>query len=137
MLGRRIADRARELGITPVLPGYWGTVPLDFAARNPGADVIAQNTWVGYQRPSWLNPATSMFRQIAADYYAISAQVLGTSTMYKMDPLQEGGVLGHIDLTQAATAIESALQTARPGGNLGHPGVDGQSIAGVAGGRQR
>src|SRR6185295_16658237 len=47
-LGRRIADRARELGITPVFPGYWGTVPADFATRNADADVIAQDTWHGY-----------------------------------------------------------------------------------------
>jgi len=26
-LGRRIADRARELGITPVFPGYWAPCP--------------------------------------------------------------------------------------------------------------
>jgi Alpha-N-acetylglucosaminidase (NAGLU) tim-barrel domain/Alpha-N-acetylglucosaminidase (NAGLU) C-terminal domain/Alpha-N-acetylglucosaminidase (NAGLU) N-terminal domain/Repeat of unknown function (DUF5648) len=114
-LGRRITDRARELGMTPVLPGYWGTVPTDFAARNAGADVIAQGSWVGYARPGWLNPDTSIFRQVAADYYAISAQVLGASTMYKMDPLHEGGQLGHADLARSATAIESALQSAHPG----------------------
>lgn len=113
-LGRRIADRARELGITPVFPGYWGTVPTDFAARNAGADVIAQDMWVGYQRPGWLNPDTSLFRQVAADYYAISAQVQGDSSMYKMDPLHEGGLLGHADLTRSATAIEAALRAAHP-----------------------
>jgi hypothetical protein len=114
-LGRAIADRARELGITPVFPGYWGTVPTDFANRNVGADVIAQDIWAGYQRPGWLNPATALFQRVAADYYAISAQVLGASTMYKMDPLHEGGVQGHADLTQSASAIEAALQTAHPG----------------------
>ncbi len=114
-LGRRIADRARELGITPVFPGYWGTVPADFASRNAGADVIPQDIWFGYPRPGWLNPVTPMFRQVAADYYAISAQVLGASTMYKMDPLHEGGLRGHANLTASATAIESALQGAHPG----------------------
>jgi alpha-N-acetylglucosaminidase len=113
-LGRRIADRARELGMTPVFPGYWGTVPVDFGVRNPGADVIAQDLWVGYQRPSWLNPASPLFRQVAADYYAIAGQVLGASTMYKMDPLHEGGLVGDANLAQAATAIELALRTAHP-----------------------
>ncbi len=75
--------------MTPVFPGYWGTVPVDFGVRNPGADVIAQDLWVGYQRPSWLNPASPLFRQVAADYYAIAEQVLGASTIYKMDPLKE------------------------------------------------
>jgi alpha-N-acetylglucosaminidase len=114
-MGRRIADRARELGITPVFPGYWGTVPTDFATRNAGADVIPQGTWVGYERPAWLNPTTPLFQRIAADYYALSAQILGPSTMYKLDPMHEGGQLGHVRLGEAATAIETALQAARPG----------------------
>lgn len=114
-LGRRIADRARELGIVPVLPGYWGTVPADFAARNPGAHVVAQDLWVGYQRPGWLDPTSALYAQVAADYYALSAEILGPSTMYKMDPLHEGGVAGDIALGAAAAAIERALQAARPG----------------------
>lgn len=114
-LGRKIADRARELGITPVFPGYWGTVPTDFATRNAGADVVQQREFFGYARPGWLNPASPLFAQVAADYYALSADVLGVSSMYKMDPLHEGGVLGHIDLSAAAAAIEHALQTAHPG----------------------
>jgi hypothetical protein len=113
-LGRRIADRARELGITPVLPGYFGTVPIDFAQRNPGADVVAQGTWVGYERPAWLDPATPLFQRVAADYYAISRQLLGATSMYKMDPLHEGGVAGHIDVAAAATGIESAMRAAQP-----------------------
>jgi len=114
-LGRRIADRARELGMVPVLPGYWGTVPTDFAARNPGAHVVAQDQWVGYQRPGWLDPTSDLFARVAADYYALSADVLGPSTMYKMDPLHEGGLAGDIDLGAAAGGIERALQAARPG----------------------
>ena len=129
-LGRRIANRARELGITPVFPGYWGTVPVDFGIRNTGADVIPQDMWVGYQRPSWLNPASPVFKQIAADYYAVSEQVLGASTMYKMDPLHEGGLVGQANLAQAATAIELALRTAHPDatwvilGWAGNPSLD-------------
>src|SRR4029079_7389203 len=82
---------------------------------NPAAEVVAQGEWVGYQRPAWLNPASLLFRQVAADYYAISERVLGASTMYKMDPLHEGGALGHADLAQSASAIEAALQASHPG----------------------
>ncbi len=114
-LGRRIADRVRELGMVPVLPGYWGTVPVDFADRNPGAHVVAQDLWVGYQRPGWLDPTGAHFGRVAADYYALSAEILGPSTMYKMDPLHEGGIAGDIGLGAAAAAIERALQAARPG----------------------
>jgi alpha-N-acetylglucosaminidase len=84
-LGRNIADRARELGITPVFPGYWGTVPADFATRNEGADVIPQDTWVGYQRPGWLNPATPLFSQSPRTIYGISR-----SGSWRIDDVQDG-----------------------------------------------
>ncbi|MDT8912387.1 alpha-N-acetylglucosaminidase [Amycolatopsis sp. PS_44_ISF1] len=114
-LGRRITDRVRELGMTPVLPGYFGTVPADFGTRDPGANVVPQGTWVGYRRPGWLDPTTPDFAAIAADYYRISDAVLGPSTMYKMDPLHEGGNPGNVSVPAAATAIETALQTAHEG----------------------
>jgi alpha-N-acetylglucosaminidase len=113
-LGRRIADRARELGMTPALPGYFGTVPADFADRHPGTDVVPQGTWNGYQRPGWLAPTDGLFPEVAAAYYRLSDRILGPSGMYKMDPLHEGGEPGNVDVTAAATAVEHALRTAHP-----------------------
>ncbi|HLY53016.1 MAG TPA: alpha-N-acetylglucosaminidase TIM-barrel domain-containing protein, partial [Steroidobacteraceae bacterium] len=37
---RRIIARLRELGITPVLPGFYGIVPAGFARRFPGSHVL-------------------------------------------------------------------------------------------------
>lgn len=113
-LGRRICDQLRALGMTPVLPGYFGTVPADFAARNPGTNVIAPGDWVGFTRPSWLDPNDPVFAKVAASYYAAQSADFGNSTMFKMDPLQEGGTPGDIDVTTAATAIQSALEQAHP-----------------------
>src|ERR671922_137088 len=39
-LARKITDRVRELGMTPVLPGYFGTVPDDFVAKYGGDAAI-------------------------------------------------------------------------------------------------
>lgn len=114
-LGRQITDRLRDLGMVPVLPGFFGTVPADFASHQPGATVVQQGSWVGYQRPGWLDPTTPLFASLAADYYRISDQVLGASTMYKMDPLHEGGTAGSVNVPAAAGAIESSLQAAHPG----------------------
>ncbi|MGI8415364.1 MAG: alpha-N-acetylglucosaminidase TIM-barrel domain-containing protein [Nakamurella sp.] len=113
-LGRKIANRARDLGIVPVLPGFFGTVPADFQTRNPGSNVVPQGTWEGYQRPGWLDPTNAIFDSVAADYYKIADKVLGASTMYKMDPLHEGGTAGAVKVPAAAGFIESALQKAHP-----------------------
>ncbi|MFD5213852.1 alpha-N-acetylglucosaminidase TIM-barrel domain-containing protein [Microbacterium sp. NPDC058345] len=114
-LGRKIADRMRELGMTPVLPGYFGTVPTDFAERNPDARVEPQGDWVGFRRPGWLDPNTGAFPRIASAFYETSERMLGASGAYKMDVLHEGGRRGSVDVPAATRAIEAALQAAHPG----------------------
>ncbi|MBT2366427.1 alpha-N-acetylglucosaminidase C-terminal domain-containing protein [Streptomyces sp. ISL-10] len=114
-LGRRIADRMRELGMRPVLPGYFGTVPDGFAARNPGdARVIPQGTWNGLRRPDWLDPRTRAFAEVAAAFYRHQAELFGEVDHFKMDLLHEGGTAGDVPVPDAARAVERALRTARP-----------------------
>lgn len=114
-LARRVADRARALGMTPVLPGYFGTVPPGFADRNPGARTVPQGDWCGFRRPDWLDPRGEVFARVAARFYAVQGELLGTSGMYKMDLLHEGGQAGDVPVGEAARAVETALRTARPG----------------------
>lgn len=114
-LGGRIADRLRELGMTPVLPGYFGTVPVGFAARHPGSNVVSQGGWVGFTRSDWLDPNDALFGDIAAAFYDAMDTRLGASDAYKMDLLHEGGQRGDVDVPAATRAVEAALQTAHPG----------------------
>ncbi|MFJ3583600.1 alpha-N-acetylglucosaminidase [Streptomyces sp. NPDC090127] len=114
-LGRRIADRLRALGMTPVLPGFFGTVPPGFADRNPGAVTVPQGRWVGFPRPDWLDPTGPVFGQLAATYYRVQQQKFGDTDMFKMDLLHEGGSAGSVDVPSAARAVQQALDGAHPG----------------------
>ncbi|MFF3603921.1 alpha-N-acetylglucosaminidase [Streptomyces sp. NPDC002463] len=114
-LGSRIAAHLRSLGMTPVLPGFFGTVPPGFAARNPGAVTVPQGKWVGFARPDWLDPTGPVFAELAAAYYRAQQRRFGDSDMFKMDLLHEGGTPGPVDVTRAAEAVQRALETARPG----------------------
>ncbi|MET7762160.1 alpha-N-acetylglucosaminidase [Streptomyces sp. NPDC005393] len=114
-LGRRIADRLRELGMRPVFPGYFGTVPDGFAARNTGARTVPQGDWAGLKRPDWLDPRTESFRKVAAAFYRHQQDLFGPAELFKMDLLHEGGDPGDVPVPDAARAVEKALQTARPG----------------------
>ncbi|MFI9049609.1 alpha-N-acetylglucosaminidase [Streptomyces sp. NPDC053427] len=114
-LGRRITDRLRALGMHPVLPGYFGTVPDGFAARNPGARTVPQGTWSGLKRPDWLDPRTDAFAEVAAAFYRHQHHLLGPAGHFKMDLLHEGGDPGDVPVPEAARAVEKALRTARPG----------------------
>ncbi|WP_419998562.1 alpha-N-acetylglucosaminidase [Streptomyces boninensis] len=114
-LGQRIVRRLRELGMAPVLPGYFGSVPTDFAGRNKGAATIPQGTWNNLRRPDWLDPRTPLFREVAAAYYRHQAELFGPADHFKMDLLHEGGRPGDVPVPDAARAVEQALRSARPG----------------------
>ncbi|MHB1957178.1 MAG: alpha-N-acetylglucosaminidase TIM-barrel domain-containing protein, partial [Sulfobacillus sp.] len=66
---KQILAYMRSMGITPVLPGYYGLVPTGFAQKHPEAHVIPQGDWNGFARPDWLDPRDPMFAKIAADFY--------------------------------------------------------------------
>jgi Alpha-N-acetylglucosaminidase (NAGLU) tim-barrel domain/Alpha-N-acetylglucosaminidase (NAGLU) C-terminal domain/Alpha-N-acetylglucosaminidase (NAGLU) N-terminal domain len=114
-LAQRITARLRELGMCPVLPGYYGMVPDGFAVRNAAAHVIPQGNWLGLKRPDWLDPTCEIFSKIASEYYRVQQELLGRSIMFKMDPLHEGGDPGNVNFRSAATAIEAGLQRSHPG----------------------
>ncbi|SOD83558.1 alpha-N-acetylglucosaminidase [Streptomyces sp. 1222.2] len=115
-LAAKITDRVRELGMTPVLPGYFGTVPDGFVAKNGGdAAVVPQGDWGAFKRPDWLDPRTTAFDEVAAAFYRAQSERFGDSTMYKMDLLHEGGNPGDVPVGQAAKAVEAALRKAHPG----------------------
>ncbi|MGW8763432.1 alpha-N-acetylglucosaminidase [Streptomyces sp. NPDC055815] len=114
-LGARIAEHLRSLGMTPVLPGFFGTVPPGFADRNPGAVTVPQGKWVGFARPDWLDPTGPVFGELAAAYYRVQRHRFGDTTLFKMDLLHEGGTPGPVDVARAAGAVQEALDTAHPG----------------------
>jgi len=72
LLGQKIVQRCREFGIQPVLQGYYGMVPANFSKKYPTATIVAQGRWGGgsQRRPDMLNPASALFRKIAATFYA-------------------------------------------------------------------
>jgi alpha-N-acetylglucosaminidase len=111
---RQIIARLRELGITPVLPGFYGIVPADFQRKFPRAHVIAQGEWAGFVRPGWLDPRDPMFAQLAATFYRHQHELFGDSSVYDMEVFQEGGDSGDVPVPEAANDVQHALTAARP-----------------------
>ena len=104
----------RALGITPVLPGYYGIVPADFATLHPGAHVITQGDWNGFTRPGWIDPRDPNFAKLATSFYRHQHDLYGDTTIYDMEIFQEGGATGDVPAGPAAKLIQSALETAHP-----------------------
>jgi alpha-N-acetylglucosaminidase len=121
LLGKRAASaqqivaRLRELGITPVLPGFYGIVPANFRDEFPHAHVIAQGEWAGFTRPDWLDPRDPLFARLAAAFYRHQRELYGDSRIYDMEVFQEGGNPGDVPVPAAARAVQDALLAAHPG----------------------
>jgi alpha-N-acetylglucosaminidase len=111
---KQIIARLRELGITPVLPGYYGMVPADFAKKHPGAHVVPQGDWNGFTRPAWLDPRDPLFAKVAASFYRHQRELFGDSKIYDMEIFQEGGSSGDVPVKDAARQIHLALEAAHP-----------------------
>jgi alpha-N-acetylglucosaminidase len=112
---QKIIARLRELGITPVLPGFYGIVPADFQKKFPHAHVVQQGEWAGFTRPGWLDPRDPMFAQLAATFYRHQRELFGDSSIYDMEVFQEGGDSGDVPVPEAARDVQNALLTAHPG----------------------
>jgi alpha-N-acetylglucosaminidase len=111
---RQIIARLRELGITPVLPGFYGIVPGDFQRKFPRAHVIVQGEWAGFERPGWLDPRDPMFAKLAATFYRHQHELFGDSSVYDMEVFQEGGDSGDVPVAEAARDVQNALTAAHP-----------------------
>ena len=104
--------RMRELGMEPVLPGFYGTVPSNLATKMAGkqgyTEVNSGGKWQGYNAPGMLSATDSQFQHLAEVFYKVQKEVMGTSRFYSMDLCHEGGTApGCGRPTQAKGIIEA------------------------------
>lgn len=112
-LANSIVTRQRELGMQPVLPGWSGMVPTNFASKSGYATRGNGGNWAGdFVRPLLLSVSNANYAEIAADYYTCLKEVMGESQYYSMDPFHEGGGAGTMEDYEA---LYAAMETAKPG----------------------
>lgn len=114
-LAKQIVDAQRALGMQPVLPGWSGMVPTNFASKSGYATRGNGGNWAGdFVRPLLLNVniGADKYAEIAADYYACLKEVMGESQYYSMDPFHEGGGAGTMEDYEA---LYAAMEAAKPG----------------------
>jgi len=111
-LAQKILVRMRELGIEPVLQGYYGIVPADFGRRHPEAKVHPQGNWGDLKRPDMLEPTDPLFAKVAETFYREQAKLYGQANFFAADPFHEGGSTEGIDLAACARAIYQPMNGA-------------------------
>ena len=112
-LAGKIVEAQRALGMQPVLPGWSGMVPTNFASKSGYATRSNGGNWAGdFVRPLLLSVNNAKYAEIAADYYACLKEVMGESQYYSMDPFHEGGGAGTMEDYEA---LYAAMEAAKPG----------------------
>ena len=112
-LAKQIVDAQRALGMQPVLPGWSGMVPTNFASKSGYATRGNGGNWAGdFVRPLLLSVSNTNYAEIAADYYKCLREVMGESQYYSMDPFHEGGGAGTMEDYEA---LYAAMEAAKSG----------------------
>lgn len=114
-LQQHILKRMAELGIEPVMHGFYGMVPTTLKEKLKVA-VVPQNKWVGgFVRPDFLNPTDPWFDKLAGIYYDEMKKLYGKNLhFFGGDPFHEGGTSAGLDVSDAARKIQQDMQASFP-----------------------
>lgn len=88
-LQKKILERERALGMTPVLPAFAGHVPARIAELYPQADIQHLSPWCGFESTCFLNSTDTLFADIQRRYLAKQQALYGTNHIYGCDPFNE------------------------------------------------
>jgi alpha-N-acetylglucosaminidase len=115
-LEQKILARMQELGIEPVLQGFYGMVPTTLKQHFPGASIRTEGKWAGgFDRPDFLLPDDSLFHHMAKVYYQEIKKLYGKNIhFFGGDPFHEGGSTKGVDLTSAGNLIQNEMQRVFP-----------------------
>ncbi|TDE45549.1 alpha-N-acetylglucosaminidase [Flavobacterium rhamnosiphilum] len=110
-LEKKILKRMKELGIQPVMQGFYGMIPTTLKNKMK-IEIISQGKWAGgFQRPDFLLPTDPMFKKVAGVYYTEMKKLYGSDIhFFGGDPFHEGGSSKGADLTACAKGIQQQMQ---------------------------
>ena len=89
-LGRFIIERERALGMTPILQGFTGCVPLAFREKFPAAKIEHKNVWCGVPPgTAQIDPGDPLFERFGRAFLEEQTRLFGTDHLYACDPFHE------------------------------------------------
>lgn len=89
LLQKKILERERALGMTPVLPAFTGHIPNSFSKLFPNALIKKVNWGPGYDDVSILDPNDSLFQIIGTAFLRLQNKIFGTNHLYSADTFNE------------------------------------------------
>ncbi|MDD5705265.1 MAG: alpha-N-acetylglucosaminidase [Kiritimatiellae bacterium] len=113
-LGRRIVERERAFGMTPIQQGYSGHVPEIFKMKFPSASIAQKPSWCSFPGTWQLDPLDPLFAESGRVFMGWQKKLFGLGGLYAADPFHESEPPrpGETYLRQVGEAIQSMLDTA-------------------------
>jgi len=113
-LEKRILARMKELGIEPVMQGFYGMVPASLAEKFPNARILEQGRWGAFHRPKILLSSDPLFARMASIYYQEMRKLYGPVRFYGGDLFHEGGIAEGLDLASLGRGVQESMVKANP-----------------------
>jgi len=114
VLEKKTLARMRELGIEPVMQGFYGMVPASLAKKFPDARILKQGRFGDFRRPDILLSSDPLFARMASVYYEELSKLYGTVRFYGGDLFHEGGIAEGLDLASLGRGVQDAMLEASP-----------------------
>jgi len=113
-LEKKILSRMRELGIEPVMQGFYGMVPASLAQKFSAAHIVDQGKWGGFRRPGILLSSDPLFSRMASIYYDEIKNLYGPVRFFGGDLFHEGRETAGLDLRALGQGVQDAMLRANP-----------------------
>ncbi len=114
LLQKKILAYMNDMGMQPILQGFYGMVPTTLKKKFPKADIRPTGEWCQFTRPDFVVPTDTSFQYFAGIYYQELEKLYGKAHFYGGDPFHEGTIL-NVDLPDCGRNIQQSMQKASPG----------------------
>ena len=112
----KILERERALGMTPVLQGFTGHVPVALEGRFPDATFRRLPSWCGFPGTLFVDPLDPLFNRIGTAFVEEQTRQFGTDHLYAADTFIEMSPPSDDPafLADMGRAVYDAMATADP-----------------------
>lgn len=120
-LQRQILARERSLGMTPVVPGFSGFVPVDFDKFVPGVRLDSPTAWGGFAPTRFIDVRDPKFVEVGRRFIEAYRKEFGSDHYYLCDTFNEQNpqfpeATKLRDLASAGRAVYDAIRQGDPEG---------------------
>ncbi|HWA82135.1 MAG TPA: alpha-N-acetylglucosaminidase TIM-barrel domain-containing protein [Fimbriimonadaceae bacterium] len=118
-LQKKILARERSLGMKPVVPGFSGFVPVDFAKYQPQVKLQSPTAWCGFAPTTFVDIRDPMFVEIGKKFVEEYRKEFGSDHLYLCDTFNEQNpqfpeATKLDDLANAGRSVYEGLKQADP-----------------------